>query len=330
MADLPVPAESRSKVRHVAVPADEAGVRLDRFLERLLPDVPRSRLFRLVRRGEVRVNSRRARPELRLQPGDNVRVPPLMHASADSPAAVRRPSRSLVEAVAGCIIAETRELLVINKPAGMAVHGGSGVSFGVIEALRTLRPDETLELVHRLDRDTSGVLLVARKRAALRELHALIREQCFDKRYLALLNGSWQLGQKVIDFPLRTDARVSGERTVRVDAGGKAAVSRFRPVEFFGKRATLLEVAIDTGRTHQIRVHAAHAGHAVAGDEKYGDADANALWRERGLKRMFLHASSISFEWPGGKAESFNAPLADDLRAVLDALSPMQAKGRLQ
>ncbi len=235
-----------------------------------------------------------------------------------------------MQAITDAIIQEDERLIVINKPAGVAVHGGSGVSFGVIEALRAARPEEkdSLELVHRLDRDTSGVLLVARKSSVLRTLHAQLREgHEFEKRYLALVKGSWNLGQKRIDAPLRTDLRVGGERTVRVQAGGKASVSDFRPVQFFGARATLLEVGILTGRTHQIRVHAAYAGHPVAGDDKYGDRAFNAEMQSLGLRRMFLHASSVSFTWPDrGTDFSVNAPLPADLGAVIDALAAATPK----
>ena len=218
--------------------------------------------------------------------------------------------------------------MVIDKPAGVAVHGGSGVSFGVIETLRALRPDETLELVHRLDRDTSGCLLIAKRGSTLRSLHALLREDGFEKRYLALVKGPWDLGDKRIDVPLRTDTRVGGERTVKVAEGGKPSVSRFRPVQFFGRIATLLEVMLETGRTHQIRVHAAHAGHPVAGDEKYGDAAFNESMRALGLKRMFLHAHSVSFDWPEGGQFSINTPLPQDLGAVIDQLTTMKKPER--
>lgn len=237
--------QAASRVRHVEVAPDCAGQRLDKFLRANLPGVPHSRIQRLVRRGEVRVNGKRARPDLRLQAQDDVRLPPVRAAAPDAPPRV---SGSLVQAIERAVIHEEPRLLVIAKPAGVAVHGGSGVSFGVIEALRASRPDETLELVHRIDRDTSGCLLVARKPAALRELHALMRDGEFEKRYLALVGGRWQLGRKRIDVPLRTDTRVSGERTVTAHASGKEAVTEFRPVQFLGKRATLLEVAIHTGR----------------------------------------------------------------------------------
>jgi 23S rRNA pseudouridine955/2504/2580 synthase len=200
------------------------------------------------------------------------------------------------------------------------------VSFGVIEALRAQRPGETLELAHRLDRDTSGCLIVARQPAVLRTLHALLREDGFEKRYLALLKGKWELGAKRIDAPLRTDTRVGGERTVRADPSGKPSLSEFRPVQFFGKTATLVEVTLLTGRTHQIRVHAQHARHPVAGDPKYGDATFNEEMRARGLKRMFLHAHSVGFNWPQGGQFSVNTPLPAELAAVLDELSRGEPK----
>jgi 23S rRNA pseudouridine955/2504/2580 synthase len=314
-------------VRHIEVNEDRAGQRLDNFLMRELGNVPRSRVYRLVRRGEVRVNGRRASPDQRLQWHDDVRVPPVRQEIAG---AAPRVPQNLLESISHSILLEEERLLVINKPAGIAVHGGSGISFGVIEALRALRPGEPLELAHRLDRDTSGCLLIARRPAALRTLHALLRDGQFEKGYLTLLKGHWNLGAKRLDLPLRTDLRVGGERTVKVHESGKSAVTRFRPVEFFGPTASLMEVALDTGRTHQIRVHAAHTGHPVAGDEKYGDAEFNAAMRAQGLMRMFLHAHSLSFEWPeGGGTFSVNAPLPAELRAVLDKLATVRgSRGR--
>ena len=316
-------APARLPVRHVEVSEEQAGQRLDRFLEHLLGGVPRSHVYRLVRRGEVRVNHRRASPGQRLQWRDSVRVPPVHLEAEPGPA---RPPRSLVEAVSRAILSEDERLIVIDKPAGVAAHGGSGVSFGLIEALRAARPGETLELVHRLDRGTSGCLLVARKPSALRTLHALLREGRMEKGYLTLVKGRWNLGRKRIEAPLRTDARVSGERTVKVHPSGKPSVSEFRPVQFFGRRgsgsvsATLLEVALHTGRTHQIRVHAVHAGHPVAGDDKYGDPAFNRALRALGLERPFLHAHRVSFDWPGGGTFSASAPLPPELKAVLDRL----------
>ena len=308
-------------VRHFAVEEDEAGQRLDKYLARRLGDVPRTRIFRIIRRGEVRVNGRRVGPDARLSANDRIRVPPLWKQTEEGAARVQRgPPAAMLETLQRAIMQETDRLLVLDKPAGIAVHGGSGISFGVIEALRALKPGEPLELVHRLDRDTSGCLLVARDAATLRTAHALLREGQCDKRYLVLVAGKWDLGQKRIDVPLRTDTRVGGERTVRVDASGKPSVSEFRPVQFFGKLATLLEVGLQTGRTHQIRVHATYAGHPVAGDEKYGDAEFNARMRELGLSRMFLHAHSMSFEWPKGGTFSASAPLPPELTTVLDGM----------
>jgi 23S rRNA pseudouridine955/2504/2580 synthase len=333
---VPLSEPVREGVRHLIVAPDDQDRRLDKFLQTLWPTLPRTRIFRLVRRGEVRVNGKRVQPEQRLVAGDDVRVPPVRTespppredqsaGSVATGAGKRGPSAAEIQRVSRAIIVEDERLIAIDKPAGVAVHGGSGVSFGVIECLRAARPDEKLELVHRLDRDTSGILLVARKPAVLRALHALLRgddeADGFDKRYLALLRGSWQLGSKLIDAPLRTDLRVSGERTVKVMAGGKAARSEFRPIQFFGKRATLMEVRIDTGRTHQIRVHAAYAGHPVAGDDKYGDREYNAELKLLGLRRMFLHAASLSFVWPDrGTQYAVSAPLPAELSAVISAL----------
>ncbi len=316
----------RPAVQHFEVSEDEAGQRLDNYLHRRLGGLPRSRVFRIIRKGEVRVNGKRASPETRLVLADKVRVPPVNLAPPEPKPA--RPPLALNERIAASIIHEDARLLVIDKPAGVAVHGGSGVSFGVIETLRALRPDENLELVHRLDRDTSGCLLIAKRASTLRSLHALLREDGFEKRYLVLVKGPWDLGDKRIDVPLRTDTRVGGERTVKVAEGGKPSVSRFRPVEFFGRIATLLEVKLETGRTHQIRVHAAHAGHPVAGDEKYGDEAFNESLRELGLKRMFLHAHSVSFDWPEGGQFSINSPLPADLGAVIDRLTTMRKPER--
>jgi 23S rRNA pseudouridine955/2504/2580 synthase len=320
------PPQIRPGVQHFEVTEDEAGQRLDNYLHKRLGGLPRSRVFRIIRKGEVRVNGKRASPETRVALADKVRVPPV-HVAPPEPKTAR-PSSALNERIARSIIHEDERLMVIDKPAGVAVHGGSGVSFGVIETLRALRPEETLELVHRLDRDTSGCLLIAKRGSTLRSLHALLREDGFEKRYLVLVKGPWDLGEKRIDVPLRTDTRVGGERTVKVAEGGKPSVSRFRPVQFFGRIATLLEVMLETGRTHQIRVHAAHAGHPVAGDEKYGDPAFNESMRALGLKRMFLHAHSVSFDWPEGGQFSINTPLPPDLGAVIDQLTTMRKPER--
>jgi 23S rRNA pseudouridine955/2504/2580 synthase len=320
----PQPGAARTAVRQIEVDSEGAGTRLDQFLVRLLPGVPRSRVFRIVRKGEVRVNGKRAGPEQRLQERDIVRVPPVRMEPEPAPGEPARVPSRVRENVEAAIISEDDRLLVLDKPAGVAVHGGSGLSFGVIEALRAMRPKEELELVHRLDRETSGCLLVARRRSALRTLHELMREGLVEKRYLTLVRGHWNLGHTRINEPLRTDIRVSGERTVKVHASGKEAISEFKPIQWFGNLATLLEVSLHTGRTHQIRVHAAHAGHPVAGDEKYGDAEFNAVMKAHGLTRMFLHSHSVSFEWPQGAHGglfSASAPLPAELSSVIDALT---------
>jgi 23S rRNA pseudouridine955/2504/2580 synthase len=307
-------------VRKVRAGIAGEGQRLDNFLLRQLAGVPKSRVYRLLRRGEVRVNGKRKGPDYRLAADDEVRLPPVRLAAAGEPA-VRRVPDALQATVRASIVHEDARVLVLDKPAGVAVHGGSGLAFGVIEALRALRPEEPLELAHRLDRDTSGCLLVARTRPALRVLHALMREGAVEKRYTTLLAGRWRLGSKTIDAPVLTHQRQGGERMVRVHAAGKLAVTDFTPREPFGDVATLMDVAIHTGRTHQIRVHAAFAGHPVAGDEKYGDRAANATFRELGLRRMFLHAASVAFTWPdGGGPFRAAAPLPADLAALLDSL----------
>src|ERR1700735_5362823 len=296
--DLPPARGPKTPLTLRTVTADESGQRIDNFLMRHFKSVPRSRASRLP---PVRI-------EADAQPG--------------------RPSSSLLELIEGAVIFQDRHLLVIDKPAGVAVHGGSGMSFGVIESLRASRPRETLELVHRLDRDTSGCLLVARDRSTLTALHALIRNGGMHKTYLALVAGSWQLGTKRIDAPLATDNRQHGERHVRVAEAGKDSVSVFKPVQFFGSLATLMEVDIPTGRTHQIRVHASFAGHPLLGDEKYGDRARNADLKSHGLKRTFLHAQSVAFEWPGaGVPSHVSAPLPGELAAVLDAITPMKRSG---
>ncbi len=305
-------------VRRIDVSAGHAGQRIDNFLLRHFKSVPRSRVYRLLRRGEVRVNGRRMKPDYRLAEGDRLRLPPVRTGAPPSEARV---PHALIDRINRAIVHEDDGLLVINKPAGLAVHGGSGLSFGVIEALRAARPSESLELVHRLDRDTSGCLLVARRRSALRTLHALLREGAVEKRYLALVAGHWQLGRKRIDVPLKTRQLQGGERVVKAHVAGKRSATEFRPVQFYGTRATLLEATIETGRTHQIRVHAAHAGHPVAGDDKYGDRAWNESMRKLGLDRMFLHAQTVSFVWPESGLEfTASVPLDDELKTVLDRL----------
>jgi 23S rRNA pseudouridine955/2504/2580 synthase len=322
-------AEPGRGVTHVEVTEDDAGTRLDNFLVRQLKDVPRTHVFRLLRKGEVRVNKKRAKPDQRVVLGDIVRIPPVRKAEdVPPPATPRTASESLQALVLDAITYEDSDLIVFNKPPGLAVHGGSATAFGLIEALRGARPGQPdLELVHRLDRDTSGCLLVAKKRAALRDLHLQLREGRTEKHYLALVCGKWNLGTKRIELALDTDERRSGERHVAVRPHGKKSVSTFKPVQFFGNLATLMEVEIDTGKTHQIRVHAAHAGHPVAGDDKYGNRVFNQLFEDYGLKRMFLHSSSLGFTRPGTREPMLaSAPLPPELGAVIDTLTRGKAR----
>lgn len=300
-----------------------AGQRLDNYLLTTLKGVPRSHVYRLVRSGQVRVNSGRVGPSYRIKAGDRVRIPPV--ARAEERARHARPDAfAWLEAR---IVYEDRRILVLDKPAGLAVHGGSGVELGCIEMLRALRPREPgLELAHRLDRDTSGALLIAKRRSALRELHGLLRANQIEKHYLALVIGAWPRKRKRIVAPLRASKRAGGEARVRVADDGKEAATGFESLARFGRAATLVTVKLETGRTHQIRVHAAHAGHPIAGDTRYGDARANETLAALGLKRMFLHAASLGFVWPQtGEPFGLCIPLPAELRAVLASLERVEA-----
>ena len=303
------------RVEHWAATDGDAGQRIDNFLLRRLKGVPRSVIYRILRRGEVRVNARRIGPDYRLAAGDIVRVPPVRTA-AERPSP--QPGRGIAGRLAAAVLYEDERMLVIDKPAGLAAHGGSGVSYGVIEALRALRPGEReLELVHRLDRDTSGCLMIAKRRSLLRLLHQLQREGEIEKTYLALLAGRWRRGTARVDAPLRKNTLQGGERMVRVAADGKDAVTEFRVVQRFAD-STLVEAILGTGRTHQIRVHAAHLGAPILGDAKYGDAEANRRYRELGLRRLFLHAAGLKIRWPGeGAPLEVAAPLAPELQELL-------------
>lgn len=307
----------QTQVRLVTVAPDEAGQRIDNFLARYLKGVPSSHLYRILRRGEVRVNSGRIRAQYKVKAGDKIRIPPVRVAPET---AKSTPAKGLL-AIEDHILFENTHLMVIDKPAGVAVHGGSGISHGIIEALRAVRPDAPfLELVHRLDRDTSGCLLVAKRRSALRALHEQLRAGTMNKRYLALVRGPWQGGSRSVDAALRKNQLQGGERIVRIDEAGKDALTRFHPVSNHGS-ASLMDVELKTGRTHQIRVHAAHIGHPLAGDVKYGDEDFNRLMKHVGLRRLFLHAHRIEFGDPAGdRVVSVTAPLGKDLQRVLDNL----------
>jgi 23S rRNA pseudouridine955/2504/2580 synthase len=318
--------QHKPAVQLMDISAEQAGQRIDNFLLRILKGVPKSRIYRLLRKGEVRVNRSRTRPEYRLQHGDQVRIPPV-RVSAERES---QPGEQALARVNDAIVYEDERLLVLNKPAGMAVHGGSGLSFGVIEALRALRPNAPfLELVHRLDRDTSGCLLIAKRRSELRTLHELLRSGAVEKRYLLLAEGDWSEGRTEITAPLSKNLLQSGERLVRVDPlQGKEARTLFRFLEKY-PGACLMEADLKTGRTHQIRVHAMHAGHALAGDEKYGDAEFNRRMRALGLKRLFLHAHYVAFRDRERDREiEVSAPLGDDLRQLIQQLEALPDTGR--
>ncbi|WP_043689743.1 RluA family pseudouridine synthase [Luteimonas huabeiensis] len=314
------PSPRAGGARTVRVPEDRDGQRLDNFLLGQLKGAPRSLVYKLVRSGQVRVNGGRAKAERKLAGGDEVRIPPVRLEADGAPQG--GPGRSLLQALEAAIVYEDERLLALNKPSGIASHGGSGIAFGAIETLRALRPEGSFELVHRLDRDTSGLLVVAKKRKALTELQALMRgEGGIEKRYLALLLGRMPDGVMSVDAPLQVGLRQGGERHVRVDAAGKPSLSHFKVLERRGGHSWC-EVRIETGRTHQIRAHAAHLGHPVAGDDKYGDAEANRRLRDQaGLRRLALHAASMAFALDAGRAPYvLHAPLAPELGQVLDRL----------
>lgn len=301
----------------VEVPEDRAGQRLDNLLVGWLKGVPKSHVYRLLRTGQVRVDGRRAKADHRVAAGERLRIPPVRVPERD--AAPRAPDRAL-EALSARIVHEDRRFIALDKPSGLASHGGSGIALGAIEQLRQLKPRDALELVHRLDRDTSGVLLVAKKRSALLAAQAAIREGRARKRYLALLVGRLPRAVVRVDAPLEKSVLRGGERMVEVSAGGKPARTEFRRIEQFPHHE-FVEVLIDTGRTHQIRVHARHIGLPVAGDPKYGEAEANAALREAGLRRLFLHSAELGLDLGAEGEYAFHAPLPDDLAAVLTALA---------
>ncbi|MGC6360237.1 23S rRNA pseudouridine(955/2504/2580) synthase RluC [Bisgaard Taxon 45] len=312
-------------VKMLTISEDEAGQRIDNYLLAKLKGVPKSLIYRIVRKGEVRVNKGRIKPEYKLQANDVVRVPPIRVSEKEqAPISTKLNKVSQLE---NQILFEDESLLILNKPSGIAVHGGSGLSFGVIEALRTLRPEARfLELVHRLDRDTSGILLVAKKRSALRNLHEQLREKTVQKDYLALVRGQWQSHCKVVKAPLLKNELSSGERIVRVSEQGKPSETRFSIEERYNN-ATLVKASPVTGRTHQIRVHTQYAGHPIALDDKYGDKQFDEQMSQLGLTRLFLHALSIRFTHPKtGEILQINAPLDQDMKGILTILRTQTLK----
>jgi len=302
---------SKARARTLEVGEEAAAQRIDNFLLRHLKGVPKSHVYRVLRSGEVRVNSGRVKPEYRLQAGDRVRVPPIR---------VSQEEKAKAKPAEFPVVYEDPALLIVDKPSGVAVHGGSGVSFGVIESLRASRPQaKFLELAHRLDRDTSGLLIVAQKRAALVELHRMLREGEVSKEYLTVARGQWEGAGRELRESLHKYVDAKGERRVAVHEDGKEAVTRVRVVRT-SPAFSLLQVSLLTGRTHQIRVHLAHAGHPVLGDTKYGDFELNRRLEKAGVRRLFLHASRLAFAHPLTRERiELKAPLPAEIRKFVDA-----------
>ncbi|PNH94659.1 23S rRNA pseudouridine(955/2504/2580) synthase RluC [Vibrio diazotrophicus] len=307
--------EIRTQVQFIDIDEDMAGQRIDNFLRNQLKSIPKSMVYRILRKGEVRVNKKRVKAEYKLEAGDVVRVPPVtIEAKAEEATA---PSTKLnkVAELEHCILHEDDHVLILNKPSGTAVHGGSGLKFGAIEALRALRPQARfLELVHRIDRDTSGILLVAKKRSALRHLQAQFREKTVQKYYFALVMGEWESKWKVVNAPLLKNEVNS---IVRVNSNGKPSETRFKILEKF-EQATLIQASPITGRTHQIRVHTQYMGHPIAWDDRYGDRRFDAYTAQFGIDRLFLHAANIRFVHPATEEQmEINAPLDSKLEYAL-------------
>ena len=302
-----------SKVYNLTIDDDHSGQRIDNFLFNKLKNVPKGRIYKMIRGGEVRVNKGRVSAFYKLQSNDIIRIPPYWAQESLS----GDPGSNLIQLLLDSIIFEDAKVLVINKPSGIASHSGSQVDFGAIEILRAARDDlKNLELAHRLDRDTSGCLIFAKKRVALQELHQLIRDGDILKKYILLVKGRWTGGERIVDLPLLKNQLRSGERMVMVDDSGKRAITIFRPLKI-GKEFSLLEAELKTGRTHQIRAHASNIGYPIAGDRKYGDAEFNSRMKDLGLKRLFLHADSITFDWEDEGKASFAAMLPVELNIIL-------------
>ncbi len=318
MTDQCTPNQVHTGVKFITVDEDQGGQRIDNFLRTALKGVPKSLIYRVLRKGEVRVNKKRTKPDYKLEPGDQIRIPPLRLAErGDAPVV----GQGLLEHLERAVMYEDDGLIVINKPSGLAVHGGSGVNLGLIEAMRQLRPKlKFLELVHRLDRDTSGCIMIAKKRSMLRYLHEALRERRVRKIYHALVQGKWEARIKRVDAPLLRGELRSGERVVRVDAAGKESVTDFSVLRRFGNLATLIEARPRTGRTHQIRVHTQFSGHPIIGDSKYGIDEVNRQFAEYGFRRLMLHAAGLELNLPGGEALVVKAPLDEPIELALDAL----------
>lgn len=313
--------DSHPAVQFIEITDDNADQRLDNFLISRLKGVPKTRIYRIVRKGEVRVNKGRVDIKYRLQTGDIVRIPPVRVAEIVTETFV---PATLKQSLEQDILYEDEVLLVLNKPSGFAVHGGSGLDSAIIEGLRQLRPQASfLELVHRLDRDTSGCLLVAKKRSALRKLHELFRGEGIQKTYLALLSGQWARKKLVVTAPLQKNTGKGGDRMVVVSRSGKESETLFRRLKLM-RQATLIEASPKTGRTHQIRVHAAWLGHPIIGDDRYGNFESNRLFKKKGYQRLFLHAYRLEFEHPvSGKKLIISAPMPSQMEDFISHEEPI-------
>jgi len=318
-----MPSPIPNQVAILEITADQAGQRIDNFLHTYLKGVPKSHVYRILRTGEVRVNKGRIKPTYRLQASDKLRLPPLHY---DTPIL---PNPRHVQSLVDTILYEDAQLLIINKPAGLAVHGGSGIDFGVIEGLRALYPKFHHELVHRLDRDTSGCLMIAKKPSMLRSLHELLRTGGIRKHYLALVQGHWDLRLTMVEAKLQKNILLSGERMVRVHANGKPSQTQFNIEQRFAT-TTLLRINPLTGRTHQIRVHTTYAGHPIAGDVKYGNEEFNHEMHQYGLNRLFLHAHQLEINFSQQECLTISAPLSINLQQVLQRLSTESMKNMIK
>ena len=313
-------------VSQITISDAQAGQRIDNFLVKYLKGVPKNHIYRLLRSGQVRVNSGRKKAQYKLQSGDILRVPPV-HTSETQTATV---PQSVITLLKDSVIYQDDDIIAINKPSGIAVHKGSGLKFGVIEAFRQIDPEQSLELVHRLDRETSGCLLLAKNRQILAQLHQMLRQEKMvhiEKTYIALLEGRWPNGKTTVDIGISKIKR-GGEHMMQADDSGDRAVSHFEPLEIFDSGITrpcsLMKVKIETGRTHQIRVHAQHCGHAIIGDTKYGNKECNRYFRDLGLKRLFLHAQQLYL--PLADPILIEAPLSDELDSFLQQLRNQPAR----
>lgn len=320
----PASLQPSSRVRFVTANAGDAGQRIDNFLIRHFKGVPKSHIYKILRKGEVRVNKKRIKATYKLSVGDEVRLPPVR----TSPEKVRRPPDDAIERLSRRIVYDDERVVVVNKPAGLAVHAGSGIDFGVIDIMQCMeKKDRDIFLVHRLDRGTSGCLLLARDREALRSLQRALQEDRMTKYYLALVKGRWEQQEQRLEMSLRRNKIRGGERLVQVDRDGKPSVSVFTTLRSFAGKpgqagCSLMRIKLITGRTHQIRVHSAESDHPLAGDQRYGDEQFNRQMKSYGLNRIFLHASAITFPHPDNDQDmTLEPPLDDDLQQVLEQLS---------